>query len=127
MSSSKNLDTKSTSFLNKSNSEFIEQMYLKFIKNDPELPQSWQNDFSNFHYHPIIQQHADDWNGRAGWIYEVIHEDFDNLTNVDMFACGSPNMVFGTLDQLEPLGLKESNMHSDVFAYANRADFSANS
>ena len=93
----------------------------------PELPQSWQNDFSNFHYHPIIQQHADDWNGRAGWIYEVIHEDFDDLSNVDMFACGSPNMVFGTLDQLEPLGLKESNMHSDVFAYANRADFSAKS
>ena len=93
----------------------------------PDLPQTWQNDFANFHYHPIIQQHADDWNGRAGWIYEVIHEDFDDLSNVDMFACGSPNMVFGTLDQLEPLGLKESNMHSDVFAYANRADFSAKS
>ncbi len=93
----------------------------------PEEPQSWAQNHPNFHYHPIIQQHADDWNGRAGWIYEVIHEDFDDLSNVDMFACGSPNMVFGTLDQLEPLGLKESNMHSDVFAYANRADFSAKS
>tara|TARA_B100000287_G_scaffold376950_1_gene378443 strand:+ start:740 stop:3622 length:2883 start_codon:yes stop_codon:yes gene_type:complete len=45
MSASKNLDNKKTSFLSKSNSEFIEQMYLKFINNDPELPESWSNYF----------------------------------------------------------------------------------
>ena len=45
MSSSKNLDNKKTSFLSKSNSEFIEQMYLKFINKDPELPESWSNYF----------------------------------------------------------------------------------
>ena len=47
MSSSKNLDTKKTSFLNKSNSEFIEQMYLKFINGDQELPQSWKDYFKD--------------------------------------------------------------------------------
>ena len=47
MSSSKNLDNKKTSFLSKSNSEFIEQMYLKFISNDPELPESWSNYFQD--------------------------------------------------------------------------------
>ena len=47
MSSSKNLDTKKTSFLNKSNSAFIEQMYLKFINKDPELPQSWKDYFKD--------------------------------------------------------------------------------
>ena len=34
MSSSKNLEFKKTSFLSKSNSAFIEQMYLKFINKD---------------------------------------------------------------------------------------------
>ena len=86
----------------------------------PDVPQEWAQKHASFHYHPIIQEHADDWNGRAGWIYQVIHEDFDDLSDACMFACGSPNMVFGTLDQLEPLGLTESNMHSDVFAYATR-------
>ena len=47
MPSSKILDTKKTSFLNKSNSEFIEQMYLKFINNDAELPQSWKDYFKD--------------------------------------------------------------------------------
>jgi 2-oxoglutarate dehydrogenase E1 component len=46
MSSSKNLDSKKTSFLNKSNSAFIEQMYLKFISNDSDLPQSWKDYFT---------------------------------------------------------------------------------
>lgn len=85
-----------------------------------ELPQQWAKEFTNFHYHPIIEQHADDWNGRAGWIYQVIHEDFKDLSQVQMFACGSPNMVYGTLDQLEKLGLSQANMHSDVFSYAPR-------
>ena len=45
MSSSKNLEYEKTSFLNKSNSAFIEQMYLKFIKKDPNLPGSWRDYF----------------------------------------------------------------------------------
>ena len=45
MSSSKNLEFEKTSFLNKSNSAFIEQMYLKFINKDSDLPESWANYF----------------------------------------------------------------------------------
>ena len=45
MASSKNLEYEKTSFLNKSNSAFIEQMYLKFINKDKDLPESWQNYF----------------------------------------------------------------------------------
>ncbi len=45
MSSSKNLEFEKTSFLNKSNSAFIEQMYLKFINEDKDLPESWKDYF----------------------------------------------------------------------------------
>jgi len=45
MSSSKNLEYEKTSFLNKSNSAFIEQMYLKFINKDSDLPESWRKYF----------------------------------------------------------------------------------
>ncbi len=45
MSSSKNLEFEKTSFLNKSNSAFIEQMYLKFINEDTDLPESWRDYF----------------------------------------------------------------------------------
>jgi 2-oxoglutarate dehydrogenase E1 component len=45
MSSSKNIEFEKTSFLNKSNSAFIEQMYLKFINKDEDLPDSWKDYF----------------------------------------------------------------------------------
>jgi len=47
MSSSKNLKLEQTSFLNKSNSAFIENMYLKFLENDPTLPLSWKTYFES--------------------------------------------------------------------------------
>ena len=45
MSSSKNLDQKNTSFLTKSNSTFIENMYIRYIEKDPNLPLSWKDYF----------------------------------------------------------------------------------
>ena len=47
MSSSKNLEFEKTSFLSKSNSAFIEQMYLKFINKDVNLPEDWLNYFES--------------------------------------------------------------------------------
>ena len=45
MSSSKNQELEKTSFLSKTNSAFIEQMYLKFINKETDLPESWLNYF----------------------------------------------------------------------------------
>ena len=47
MSSSKNLEYEKTSFLSKSNSIFIEEMYMKFVNNDPALPESWRKYFKD--------------------------------------------------------------------------------
>lgn len=86
-----------------------------------ELPQQWAAQYPNIQYHAIVEQPQPEWSGRAGMIYQVISEDFDDLSGVQVFACGSPNMVYGTLDQLAKLGLTEDNMNSDVFSYAPRA------
>ena len=45
MSSSKNLEFEKTGFLSKSNSAFIEQMYLQYINRNPSLPVSWKTYF----------------------------------------------------------------------------------
>ena len=47
MSAEKNLNLKKTSFLSKTNSSFIEQMYLRYVKEDPSLPESWRDYFSD--------------------------------------------------------------------------------
>ena len=85
-----------------------------------ELLDSWQQQFSNVRCHVLLDTPTAGWSGRSGWLYQAVKEDFSQLQHCQVFACGSPNMVYGTLDKLAPLGLSEANMHSDVFAYAPR-------
>ena len=59
MSSSKNLEYKKTSFLNKSNSAFIEQMYLNYINNDLDIPESWKEYFSEFEDDYVLKTYSD--------------------------------------------------------------------
>src|SRR6056300_1049030 len=47
MSLTKNLEFEKTSFLTKSNSAFLEQMYLKYINEDLDLPSDWKNYFDD--------------------------------------------------------------------------------
>ena len=47
MSSSNNLENKNATFLSISNSGFIEEMYVKFIEGDPNLPESWRSYFES--------------------------------------------------------------------------------
>ncbi len=47
MSISSNRKFEETSFLSKSNSSFIEQMYLKYLNKDADLPDGWKKYFEN--------------------------------------------------------------------------------
>ena len=75
MSSSKNLEFEKTSFLSKSNSAFIEQMYLKFINKEADLPESWKNYFEGMGEDPRIM--AKEINGPSWSLKNKI--DIDEL------------------------------------------------
>lgn len=82
--------------------------------------QQWEEQGRNFRFTPILQSEHREWRGRTGFIFEVIKEDHSALNNITAYLCGSPQMVYGTIDQLAPLGLDETNCYSDVFEYAPR-------
>ncbi len=79
MSSSKNLEYKKTSFLNKTNSAFIEQMYVKYVNNDPNLPESWKKYFIDIgdDINSIVKEvNGPSWSPRKNKIDESkIHEN----------------------------------------------------
>lgn len=74
----------------------------------------------NLDFTPILESANANWQGRSGYLYEVIEEDFANLSGVQIYLCGSPQMVYGTIDKLKPKGLKEENCYSDAFEFAPR-------
>ncbi len=57
---------------------------------------------------------------RTGLLPEAVLEDFADFDDVEIFASGSPAMVYALLDACEERGFVEEKMHSDVFAYAPR-------
>ena len=78
------------------------------------------NQYKNLTFTPIVESADKHWHGRTGYLYEVIKEDFEHLHNTQFYLCGSPSMVYGTIDQLKPCGLAEKNCYSDAFEFSPR-------
>lgn len=85
-----------------------------------DLIKTWTQTYPNLRAHLILESAKSGWTGRTGWLYQVVQQDFSDLSRTQVFACGSANMVYGTLDKLESHGLSVANMHSDTFQYAPR-------
>jgi CDP-4-dehydro-6-deoxyglucose reductase len=55
-------------------------------------------------------------------VEELMHTKLGNLSHIKAIACGSPNFVYSVLSGLEEKGFHQSQMLSDVFAYAPRPE-----
>lgn len=89
-----------------------------------DLAVSWQKKYKNFCFIPVLSEalETDVWQGRAGLVHEAILEDFDTLSEYQVYACGSPLMVGAARkDFISLRGLPESEFFSDVFT-ASQAD-----
>lgn len=82
--------------------------------------QDWVTQHNNLTFTPILESAHADWPGRSGYLFEAIEQDIESLHGAQAYLCGSPQMVYGTIDQLKSRGLKEEHCYSDVFEYAPR-------
>jgi len=82
--------------------------------------ENWASRHSNLVFTPILESTNSNWSGRAGYLYEVIRQDSADLSDTRAYLCGSPRMVYGTIDRLQALGLQERHCYSDVLEYAPR-------
>ncbi len=131
MSSSKNLEYKKTSFLNKSNSAFIEQMYVKYVNNDPNLPESWKKYFIDIgdDINSIVKEvNGPSWNPRKNKIDEskILENEIETLesqnkeTDQNDIAASNSNSIKAVslirayrqrghlLSKVDPLEMRES-------------------
>ena len=88
-----------------------------------QLPLQWAKEHTNVHVHLVVSEpgNSPGWAGRTGLLPEAIVADLDSFDNVEVFVSGSPAMVYAMLDACEAEAMQESQMHSDVFAYAPRS------
>ena len=77
----------------------------------------WAQQFPSWVLHPVLSDATDviTWNGRVGYVHEAVRADFKDLSDWDVYACGSMPMVTALRDVCAQLGLPDANFYSDAF------------
>jgi NAD(P)H-flavin reductase len=88
-----------------------------------ELLEKWQQEHDNFRYIPVISdpKPEDNWHGRTGLVTEAILQDYEKLSDYQIYACGSPEMVEAGRTLFLQKGLLEDQYYSDAFLVAHHA------
>ncbi|OGS94585.1 MAG: hypothetical protein A3G79_00910 [Gallionellales bacterium RIFCSPLOWO2_12_FULL_57_18] len=84
------------------------------------LPEKWQREHDNFKFVPVLSEPKPDngWQGRTGLVHEAILQDYQQLDNCQVYACGSPEMVDAGRAPFVAKGLPEDQYFADKFSIA---------
>jgi NAD(P)H-flavin reductase len=87
-----------------------------------DLPRQWAREHENFVFVPVLSEPApeDNWSGRTGLVHEAIVADFPDLSQHQVYACGSVAMVETAHPAFVARGMSEHDCFSDAFKLAPR-------
>lgn len=83
----------------------------------PELPRQWAAAHPHFRYVPVIEQGYRDGE-RHGLVHQAVLEDFPDLSDHQVYACGAPLMIDAARRDFVAHGLEEEEFFADVFSFA---------
>lgn len=77
----------------------------------------WEQKYPNFHFIPALSNREDGeaWDGKEGFIAEVMAQSFESLNDTVAYLCGPPIMIQTTLKSLYKLGVRSSLIYYDEF------------
>jgi len=89
-----------------------------------DLAKQWQADFPNIHYIPVLSEAENDqqWSGKTGFVHQSVCDDFSDLCEYDIYACGPPIMTSSAEKAFKQKGLGKDNFFSDSFDYAEQSE-----
>ena len=77
----------------------------------------WKPNYSvlNLQYIPVLSKTENTWAGRAGYIQDNVISDNLDLSDTQVYACGSPSMIKSAKALFIEKGLEEKHFYSDAF------------
>jgi NAD(P)H-flavin reductase len=92
-----------------------------------ELAEGWARDHANFAFVPVLSdpRPEDDWHGRTGLVHQAIVADYPDLSQHQVYACGSVEMVQAVAPAFVAQGLSPDDCFSDAFRFAPRVQAAA--
>jgi len=82
------------------------------------LCEEWARTLPNFSYIPVISDALpdDSWSGRTGFVHRAVMEDFPDLSQHQVYACGAPIMVDSAKREfIAQCKLPEEEFYADAF------------
>jgi len=89
----------------------------------PDLPRSWAAAHPDFTYVPVLSEPLpeDAWTGRTGLVHQAVLDDFPDLSEYQVYACGAPLMVEAARrDFTLQRGLPPNEFFADSFVSAKK-------
>ena len=83
-----------------------------------EQAQAWAQQHPHIHFIPVLSEAApeDEWPGRTGLVHQAVLQDFADLSQHQVYACGAPIMVESARrDFSAQAGLPEAAFFADSF------------
>lgn len=80
-----------------------------------KLPSEWESKYDNITFIPVVSGSDVEWNGRTGFVHQAVLQDFCNLSDFCVYACGSPQMIAAAKNDFINVGLSEKQFFSDAF------------
>lgn len=85
-----------------------------------DLVEAWANDFEHIHYTPVLSaaDDSDQWQGKTGFVHQVVAEDFSDLSAHDVYIAGPPPMINAAKEVFGEQGLPDTQLFSDSFDFS---------
>ncbi len=84
----------------------------------PDLPRQWEREHANFRFVPVLSEPDAGWEGKSGFVHQVVAQEHPDISGFDVYMAGPPVMVNAGREVFEAAGLTLENMFSDAFEYA---------
>jgi len=77
----------------------------------------WQPDYANLNltYKPVLSKQNKAWAGEIGYVQNVFVNNNNRLDNIQIYACGSLEMISSSQNVLMEQGLDEKYFYSEAF------------
>jgi len=77
----------------------------------------WKPNFKkiNVDFYPILSRKDDNWKGEIGYVQDVALRISDNARKINVYACGSTEMINSAKASFVKSGLSENDFYSDAF------------
>ena len=95
-------------------------IYIYWGNRSPELfydncHEEWVANVEGLNVELCLSKSNAEWSGRQGYVQDCIVQDLINLTDAEVYACGSYDMIQSARKVLVSAGLSENCFYSDAF------------